>query len=70
MADQPPRKRPPDAFASFDNGPGAGGRRRKTTWPLRPMREPNAGEAYPADRVEMTEAVIAMTLLAMERRAR
>jgi hypothetical protein len=39
------RKLPALGFAGFEDSPAAGGRRRKPTWPLNPLREPHAGEA-------------------------
>jgi hypothetical protein len=45
-----PRKLPALGFAGFEDSPAAGGRRRKPTWPLRPMYEPSAGEASDAAR--------------------
>ena len=49
MPDKPP-KLPPLGFAGFEDSSAAGGRRRKATWPLRPMHEPSAGEASDAAR--------------------
>jgi hypothetical protein len=58
MPDNPPRKHRVDAFASFENVPGASGRRRKVTWPLNPLRDPNAGEATDAARRFVSEAEV------------
>jgi hypothetical protein len=50
MPDKPP-KLPPLGFAGFeDSGAAAGRSRRKPRWSLRPMHEPNAGEASDAAR--------------------
>jgi hypothetical protein len=40
MADQTPRKSRVDAFSSFADVPGAGGRRRGRRWSLWPSAEP------------------------------
>lgn len=49
MADKP-RKLPPLGFAGFEDSSAAGGRRRKATWPLRPMHEPSEGATADASR--------------------
>jgi hypothetical protein len=57
MPDKQPRKLPaPDNFASFENTPGAVGRRRKVRWSLRPMHEPHGSQATDAARRFMKEA--------------
>jgi hypothetical protein len=58
MPDKQPRKLPAGSFASFENPGAATGRRRKATWPLRPMHEPHAGEATDAARRFVTEAAL------------
>jgi hypothetical protein len=45
-----PRKLPALGFAGFEDSPAAGGRRRNTRWPLRPLHDPSAGEATDAAR--------------------
>jgi hypothetical protein len=49
MPDERPRL-PKLGFAGFEDSPAAGGRRRKATWPLRPLHDPSAGEATDAAR--------------------
>lgn len=55
MPNNPPKLRA-SSFASFENVPGAGGRRRKATWSLRPTHDPSASEATDAARRLVTEA--------------
>jgi hypothetical protein len=62
MPDNQPPKLPADAFASFAAVPGAAGRRRRSTWPLRPMHEPSAGEATDAARRFVNEDQVLQAL--------
>ena len=45
-----PRKLPPLGFGGFEDSSAAGGRRRRATWPLRPMHEPGDSQATDAAR--------------------